>query len=129
MLERLNSIENSFSALENIVNSVDNKELEATQNQAKNEDFKTILDNINKKNDIDELKTDDIPKEIKEDLKKIRELGYEKVMVDQNENFLISELILSYMRSLEDMTRKERFEQALDFVEQEFEKEVSAWMH
>ncbi len=63
----------------------------------------------------------------REDLESIRDMGYEKVMLEKKEMFPAIELILSYMRSLDDKSRKTRFEKALDFVQQEFEKELSSW--
>ena len=63
----------------------------------------------------------------REDLESIRDMGYEKVMLEKKEMLPAIELILSYMRSLDDKSRKTRFEKALDFVQQEFEKELSSW--
>ncbi len=63
----------------------------------------------------------------REDLVRIRQLGYEQAMLEEKESFVVTDLILAYMRGLKDGTRKERFQKALDYVEHEFEKEVSAW--
>ena len=79
MLARISSIESNFNALEGVANNINSK-VEMPQNNVKNEDFKTILDKITKKDDFDELKTDEIPKEIKETL------------YEDNDNSLIKEV-------------------------------------
>ena len=53
-----------------------------------------------------------------EDIKRIRELGYEKTFFEVDyEKVPIMRLVMDYMKSLDAATRKDRFEKALNYVE------------
>ena len=54
-----------------------------------------------------------------DDIYKIRELGYDQLFFSWDyEKIPVMRLVIDYMKSLDDVMRKERFEKALDYVEE-----------
>ncbi|MCH5252743.1 MAG: motility associated factor glycosyltransferase family protein [Lachnospiraceae bacterium] len=66
----------------------------------------------------------------KEDLNKVRKEGYEKTFFETDYKKLpVMNLVTDYMASLEEKPRKVRFEKAVDYVYNEYDKEITAWKH
>lgn len=64
----------------------------------------------------------------KKDLEKLRREGYEKTFFEGGgEKPPVMSLITDYMASLEEKPRKVRFEKAVQYVYNEYDKELSAW--
>ena len=54
-----------------------------------------------------------------DDIYKIRELGYDQLFFSWDyEKIPVMRLVIDYMKSLDDVMRKERFEKALEYVEE-----------